>query len=86
MRLVLRPGILEVHWQFLIANRRRTFRAADIQTIDVMEDDNSDGPNDWRTVIRLAGSTPLYSRPLGTKETAEKLAVTFREKLALPAA
>ena len=86
MRLVFSHGLLEVHWKFLFGTRRSTFRAVDIQSIDVIEDSNSDGPNDWRAVIRLAGSTPLHSRPLGTKETAEKLADTFREKLGLRAA
>jgi hypothetical protein len=84
IRLVFRPGLLQVYWQFLIGLRRSTFRAADIQSIDVIEDTHSDGPNDWHAVIRVRGAKPLLSRPLGTKETAEKLATTFREKLGLP--
>jgi hypothetical protein len=83
MRLILRPGILEVLWQFLIANRRSTFRTADIQSVDVIETSNSDEPNDWHDVIRISGPAQLHSHPLGTKEMAENLAATFREKLGL---
>jgi hypothetical protein len=42
-----------------------------------------EGPNDWHAVIRAAGQEPIGSRPLGTREAAEKLAKDFRGKLGL---
>ncbi|MGB8816634.1 MAG: hypothetical protein WCC66_01800 [Rhizobiaceae bacterium] len=82
-KLEFRPGLLEVERQFLFGARRTIVRAADIRSIDVIEDTNMEGPNDWHAVINVNGMKPLYSRPLSTKQAAERQAAEFRAALGL---
>lgn len=76
------PGLIEVIRTFLWGSSRTVIRLDDIDQFDVVESDSSDGPNDWYAVIRLKNSKPLGSRPLATKEAAEKQLEEFKRLLA----
>lgn len=80
-RLVFQNGCLEVYQTYLHGTRRGLVQAADIEAVEVKESASSDGPNDWYAVIRVCGQKPIGSRPLRTKDAAEKLAEVFRHKL-----
>ena len=62
------PGVIEVILAFLWGSSRSVIRMNDIEAFDVVENSNTDGPNDWHAVIRLKGREPLGSRPLATRE------------------
>jgi hypothetical protein len=81
--LVFHEGSLEVHRKYLHTMRSSLIRAADIDSIDIVESPSSDGPNDWHAVIRAAGHDPIGSRPLSRRAAAEELAEIFRSKLGL---
>lgn len=76
------PGLIEVSRSFLWGTSRTVIRIDDIERFEVEESQNSDGPNDWYAVIRLKGRQPLGSRPLATKEAAEKQLSEFRRLMA----
>jgi hypothetical protein len=78
------PGSITVERRYLWGMSRQILRQEDLSGLEIEERDNSEGPNDWYVVIRRRNAGPLTSRPLGTKDAAEKLADTFREKLGLP--
>jgi hypothetical protein len=75
------PGMIEVIQTFLWGRSRTVIRMEDIDGFDVEESQNSDGPNDWYAVIRLKGRRPLGSRPLATKQAAERQLEEFRRLL-----
>ena len=77
-------GSITVERRYLFGFTRQMLRKSDVAGIEIEEWENSEGPNDWFVVLKQAGAGPLKSRPLGTKEKAEKLAADFRERLAMP--
>ena len=76
------PGMIEVRRDFLWGSSKSVIRADDIAGIDIEERDNSEGPNDWYAVIRLKAGNPITSRPLGSKEAAERCLAEWRVLLA----
>lgn len=76
-------GFLVVDWRYLWGGTRQTLRAADIMAITVERREQMEGPDDWYAVIKLTAGRPLWSRPLSTKEAAERQAAEFRLALGM---
>ncbi len=76
-------GFLIVDSHSLWGSTRQTFRATDITSITIERREQMEGPDDWYATINLTIGRPLPSRPLGTKEAAEKQAAEFTATLGI---
>ena len=79
----LSNGFLTVDWHYLWGDTRQTFRTVDIKSITVESRSQMEGPDDWYAVIKLIDSSFLASRPLSTKDAAERQAAEFKAALGM---
>ncbi len=75
-------GLLEKS-QYLRGNSEIFHPIGNITGISVITETNSDGPDDWYTVINIIDQKPLRSRPFGSKAKAQHHAEQFRTALGL---
>ena len=80
-KLRFSPGMIEIGFDYLFGQTRQRVRTDDIEAFEIEERYASEGPNDWYAVIRLKAGKPITSRPLATKEAAEKCLAEFRAAL-----
>jgi hypothetical protein len=75
------PGRIDVSRVYPRGRSRQIVRSQDIEGLSVEEVARSDGPHDWHAVIRLRTGPPIRSRPLATRQAAERLLAAFEEAL-----
>ena len=77
-------GSIELETRNVWGKTSRRIHADEIAAFEVKEQQNSDGPNDWYAVIRTTSGSPIASRPLSTREAAERQLAEFQRAFAGP--
>ncbi len=75
------PGSISISYEYPWGRSQRTVPAENILDFAVEEAANSDGPNDWYAVLRLTSGDHIRSRPLGTRDAAERQLAEFKAAL-----
>lgn len=79
--LTFSPGVIEVSLIYLWGQSHKTIRADDIEEFLVELVEDSDSGDRWHATIKLKHGRPIMSRPLGTREAAERLLDDFKTAL-----
>lgn len=83
-RLCFSPGSIDVFYESPWGRSHKTIPAEDIRDFIVEQSQLSEGPNDWFAVIRLSNGEKLQSRPLATRQAAERQLAEFKAALENP--
>ena len=79
--LYFSPGHIEVRYDYLWGQSKESIRAENIEGFTIEEYENSDGPNCWYVRIRRRYGKSITSRPLATKEAADRQLAEFQKAL-----
>ena len=77
------PKGLLIKSQFLRGNSQVFHPIANVTGISVIQETNSDGPDNWYAAVNITDLKPLRSRPFGSQATAQDYAAQFRAALGL---